>query len=138
MRDFFRGWRRKVGCVVLIMALLAVSAWIKSLYVQDMIAFDIANRTHFFVSNESHFFWVTLEGPPGPPPISWTSGRSTRIPSTGDYVLRKTVVVVFAWSGIKSIPYWTIVLPLTLLSTCPILLASWKQAKRNATGLGHE
>jgi hypothetical protein len=106
---------------MLVMALLAVSGWIKSLYVQDVIAVDIANRTHFFVSNESHVFWVTLAGHPGPPPISWTSGRSTRIPQSGDYVLRKTVVIVFAWSGIKSIPYWTIVLPLTLLSTCLIL-----------------
>lgn len=118
---------------MLVIALLAVSGWIKSLYIQDVIAVDIANRTHFFVSNESHIFWVTLEGHPGPPPISWTSGRSTRIPSTGIYVLRKTVVVVFAWSGIKSIPYSTIVLPLTLLSTCLILWGPWKQVKRNAT-----
>ena len=32
MGEFFHGWRRKTGCVTLLMALLAMGAWVRGLF----------------------------------------------------------------------------------------------------------
>lgn len=40
MRDFFKGWRRKVGCVTLVMALACIGLWIRGYDVGDRITFD--------------------------------------------------------------------------------------------------
>ena len=37
MREFFKGWRRKAGCVTLVMVLLLTSAWIRSYVAGDVL-----------------------------------------------------------------------------------------------------
>ena len=37
MGEFFQGWRRKIGCVTLVMAFVLVLGWIRSFYVEDFI-----------------------------------------------------------------------------------------------------
>ena len=41
MREFFRGWRRKIGVVTLLMALVAMGGWVRSLY-----SVDVAQRCY--------------------------------------------------------------------------------------------
>ena len=36
MGDFFHGWRRKIGVVTLVMALVFVSGWVRSLCAEDI------------------------------------------------------------------------------------------------------
>src|SRR5438309_1503746 len=50
MRAFFRGWRRKVGCVTLAMAVFLCAAWFRSLIVTDI--FDKpAFGDHYFLQS---------------------------------------------------------------------------------------
>ena len=35
VREFFRGWRRKAGCVTLVMALVCVAGWVRSQMIAD-------------------------------------------------------------------------------------------------------
>ena len=46
MREFFKGWRRKVGCVALVTVwALTASMWIRSFTVRQMLlSFDVGNR----------------------------------------------------------------------------------------------
>lgn len=46
MRDFFHGWRRKVGCVSLVMACAFASAWVRSLTIADLFAFHVASQSY--------------------------------------------------------------------------------------------
>ena len=39
MRDFFKGWRRKVGCITLVMACLLISGWLRSLQSLEFVEF---------------------------------------------------------------------------------------------------
>lgn len=57
MRAFFHGWRRKVGCVTLVMALVFVAGWIRSFVVDDFIAtpfkFNIGNWSIAGIATEN-------------------------------------------------------------------------------------
>jgi hypothetical protein len=52
MRDFFKGWRRKVGCVTLVMACAVATGWLRSMLTDDYIA--AFNRT--FCSSNGKFY----------------------------------------------------------------------------------
>ena len=44
MREFFRGWRRKAGCISLVMALALMGVWIRSLSVMDLAIIAFGQR----------------------------------------------------------------------------------------------
>jgi len=39
MKEFFQGWRRKIGVVTLVMALVFMAGWVRSLVVEDELDF---------------------------------------------------------------------------------------------------
>lgn len=41
MREFFGGWRRKAGCILLIVALTFMGGWLRSRYAVDVIKFPV-------------------------------------------------------------------------------------------------
>ena len=45
MGNFFRGWRRKLGVVTLLLACVAMGGWVRSLVIKDRI--DFCNFTGF-------------------------------------------------------------------------------------------
>jgi len=45
MREFFKGWRRKVGVTTLMMALVGMGGWLRSLRGVDKTSFSIGNRS---------------------------------------------------------------------------------------------
>jgi hypothetical protein len=56
MYTFFHGWRRKSGCVSLVMALLFMSLWIKCRFVVDTITFiDNQGVRHTFTNSLNSF-----------------------------------------------------------------------------------
>ena len=46
MREFFSGWRRKAGCVLLAMAAVLFGMWIRSQVVFDTTTFMVWDRQH--------------------------------------------------------------------------------------------
>jgi len=48
MREFFQGWRRKVGCGFLIIALLFAGGWMRSLTTRDTIAWTFRKSSSGF------------------------------------------------------------------------------------------
>jgi hypothetical protein len=150
MREFFRGWRRKTGCATLVLACVSMLGWMRSReYVDIVTVFTRGNVTHFCVSDRECFKWIMTTAPVNRSaaaipqlglstrkvsnldadhsfaPIfsrapDWRTNLSTAgfqigdasfsVPGFGDY--RASIVQV---------PYWSIVLPLTLLSAWLIL-----------------
>ena len=59
MREFFRGWRRKIGVVTLATACLLAFGWVRSLVIVDQVAVAIDASGHFvtspFVITTNHF-----------------------------------------------------------------------------------
>ncbi|MDB5345600.1 MAG: hypothetical protein JWP89_3977 [Schlesneria sp.] len=74
MREFVRGWRRKVGCLTLAMACLLTAAWVRSFVLHDVVVIPIWNSYTYVVSVNGELaleptyldrggadpYWVTL------------------------------------------------------------------------------
>jgi hypothetical protein len=132
MREFFRGWKRKVGCVTLLLACVFTAGWLRSRFVTDHItlttkAYPLITITNRLSILEASWFddklkltfhrrWtvtpITAQSKPSPnsklffwwdtPPLS-TGGREIH---RGDSF---------------AIRYFVIVIPLTLLSAFLLL-----------------
>jgi hypothetical protein len=50
MKEFFRGWRRKVGVVTLVMACLLMCGWVRSRGQVDLVIFSFPNLNLTFLS----------------------------------------------------------------------------------------
>lgn len=57
MCDFFTGWRRKAGCVTLIVACAVSSMWIRSRSIADDIFLTVGDRRLHLRSAYGQFFW---------------------------------------------------------------------------------
>jgi len=56
MGEFFKGWRRKAGCVTLVLACVMAVGWVRSQHFSDFIKYRIAPQHWFFIrSNDSRF-----------------------------------------------------------------------------------
>ena len=99
MGAFFHGWRRKVGCVLLLASLALVAAWMRSQFKSDEYVF-ISYGRRFLVESGSGCFSIIDLGPVG---------------FYGMYI-----------GGIWQIGIMTVAAPLTLLSAYLIL---WKPRK---------
>ena len=93
MRDFFRGWMRKAGCVTLVMACVLTSAWLRSFSGYEQL------WSQKFVEGTSYSVWLWGDG---------INLNKYRVIDVSDILgLQRE------WS--IGIPYWVAV-PLTLLS----------------------
>ena len=112
MGDFFKGWRPKVGCVLLVIALPLMTLWIRSYTFYDM----IAAKGVLILSNSGCMAWDWRGwGVPDANVIAWESENAS--PFSEDWYV--------AADGVR-FPYWSAVTPLTLLSAYLIL---WKTRK---------
>ena len=134
MLEFFYGWRRKAGTITLVMALGFVGGWIRSLSVTDSCQFPVRNRWHVgFVSHGGRFScgWTDLKEPVR---YEWRSFERRRS------IAYQFHDLCFDFSGGKApncggkpsqlmISYWSITLPLTLLSAYLLLAPSTKRPR---------
>lgn len=98
MHEFFRGWKRKTGCVTLAMACVLTVGWIRSYDTEDVITvFGSQIRSRL---GKVEFWWRKME-----------DGVSLGGPVT-----------------IMPIPYWLIIIPLTQLSANLLLLSKLRQS----------
>jgi len=98
MREFFRGWRRKIGVATLLMALVLMGGWVRSLYVVDTVTVTVNESTFdTFCSCPLGMGWSrsqyrTLKLPANMPRVDWatstdfsdwtSSEKSSEVPST--------------------------------------------------------
>ncbi|MDB5343031.1 MAG: hypothetical protein JWP89_1408 [Schlesneria sp.] len=145
MREFFHGWRRKAGCVALIMACVLMVGWFRSRLVQDEIRISVCYANLFFNSCNSTLTWWQLSGLDSASPqcfaLQWlthpeirgrmfsfselvTLEEGSSLTPTHVYVPREEQgAALVNWT----VPYWSIVLPLTLLSAYLLLVPSRKR-----------
>jgi len=137
MGSYFKPWRRKTGVITLVLACVFALGWVRSLSVIDLVEFPIRMRVDgTLVSFGGDIVWAQENHPgdsgwkPGVP--EWRSfDRSSRIrPITPldfetDWNLRFAGFqvgkhAVQGWQHPRVFlcvaPYWSIVIPLTLLS----------------------
>ena len=149
MGEFFKGWRRKVGCVTLVMACVVTLMWMRSLDIEDSLTESKELGTTYFVgSRNQQLLWAKQEGVFWKAKGVWEEHKlgSSPFVSVQDYQSQSRK----NWCGFRfevgesemrgpivgkvrlvivAIPYWSLVLPLTLLSAYLIL---WKPRKRKA------
>lgn len=125
MRELFHGRRRKAGCVTLVMACAVFMMWMRSLVIEDQIMIKPPDEwhryVHFFESSHSVLSWT-----------SWNSGlgrfqwRSVPVGPQREVILSDEWPQYRKGLGMRraiqyEVPYWTLVLPLALLSAWLIL-----------------
>lgn len=124
MSEFFRGWRRKVGCVTLILAVAATTSWMRSMILADTLMFGVGNEQYMVFSSDGMLSWY-----------SWRFATSDR-PSVGTQFVAKSIRLsdpsFFVATSYQrachlsrrwTIPYRVFAISLTLLSAYLIL---WK------------
>ena len=140
MGDYFKPWRRKIGVLTLVLACLFMAGWVRSLSQADTIALSGDNVTqNQLISSAGTVCWdhISLKGVNGFPSnnadvifailvserpkrrVFWQ--RSWCGFETGQYISPQFGPVRgLIWRNWQ-IPYWSIVIPLTLLSAYQLL-----------------
>jgi hypothetical protein len=149
MKEFFHGWRRKAGVVTLVGALAFMVLWIRGIVVTEMFCTGTGNGLmyHSLVLGRNGIRWERNQSDGE---LGWMEGWTSHMPSwPNDPLHGYTVPTVIEWrlqfggfdfgrfheqeytaSVVEwwAIPYWSTVIPLTLLSAYLIL---WKARKRD-------
>jgi hypothetical protein len=130
--DYFTPWRRKFGVLTLVMACVFAAGWVRSISIEDQIQIKPPDRWHRFLhvfeSSHSVISWVALDMQFGE--IQWQSApvgadRETMLLEWfPQYAERREKKYVKNWE----VPYWSIVIPLTLLSAWLLLIDPRKRA----------
>ena len=127
MREFFHGWRRKAGCVTLVIAISLTCLLIRGFSIADRVWFGLGENQHMVCSVDGRIWW-----------FSWRNGREYHFSqfastSVADEISRQRFWMgfhgVFRNAAYSILPLWYLVLPLTLLSTFLIL---WRPRKTPA------
>ena len=142
MPTFFHGWRRKAGIVTLLMALALMGMCARSFCLDD----DIEVPQHLIFSNRGRVLWARSQYWSRATQFKW---RAAPVSKRFDWLfdcdqpevekewnfnaaglavgnMKQGAIAVSIWT----IPYWSLVTPLTLLSA---YLIHWKPRKQPTT-----
>lgn len=149
MCEFFKGWRRKCGCAVLLLATLICAAWGASTQLCILVDHDVGDWQYHAHSYNGEFGlwrykpndWPRNQGCEWY--TSWGNHKLWRFIRTSLNAEREVCSRRFVGCGFSkqlseneigatdfaelTVPYWQPILPLTLLSTYLVL---WKPRKR--------
>ncbi len=152
MGDFFKPWRRRMGLLTLVMACLLGAEWGRSVTTFDQLRWSTEHSLHTCVSTGGHLLWNShfMERPLTPEfrRVSfWLHGDAKNQPIDylentnivwelrfGTFIIGKSTMRIYGITTryVVAIPYWLIVLPLTLLSAY-LLLSKPRPAKKAET-----
>lgn len=145
MAKYFRGCWRKIGGLTLVLALLFMVGWIRSVVVEDSLTAQCDGLITIYLGSKNQgLVWARLQETKGPQHplfaryrLGWRSQKITKGPFDGieEYATQSR----WNWCGfrfeegdlelpvkirltVRVIPYWSIVLPLTLLSIGLLLI----------------
>ena len=137
MGEFFRGWRRKVGVVTLLIACALMAGWIRSLTHFEGVSLPVERMPNYFiVSWDSSLVWLTENaGVTGPYP----QFKSRSITGDDDRIFQSPY---YEWrwkwygfgfgvgtgSSLTVIPYWSVTIPMTLVSVWLLLISRQRQS----------
>jgi hypothetical protein len=128
MSAFFHGWRRKLGCITLIVALTFAAPWIRSYQLRDRFAFWIGTRYHHLYSFQGRIVWDAIT----PDAVVGTWSWNTR-QIRGDADISEPNFPLDPHDRWKvrrwNLQYLPLVLPLALLSGYLILWRSPQPSK---------
>lgn len=136
MREFFHGWRRKAGCVTLVMACVVAGARSRSFSTIDAVSFGHGDTFHTFSSADGKWRWFCTTVDCATEPFCWRQCPIKQLSVEGLWTDFHGIsgaggdMLFSQQSGvteIRVVPYFPIVVALTLLSTYLIL---WKPHKR--------
>jgi hypothetical protein len=148
MRDFFYGWRRKAGVVTLVMACALTGAWLRSETEFHCFTLPANSWAHVtLVSERGSVRLVKMDAVHSLSSARWWYGTLPEIADPSDYLEGGGIEVDWRWdlggftiayyhvteqpeighTAECKLPYWSIVLCVTLLSAYLIL---WKPRKR--------
>jgi hypothetical protein len=126
MKEFFKPWRRKIGVVTLVVACVLMVWWVRSVSISDQANFHIDNADLFIVSFDGTFrLFVHIDEfkdadygvKPGELPfVDWRPIVVDPSKKLETFVWRSE----WKWQS-RVIPFWSIVIPLTILSAWLLL-----------------
>ncbi len=117
MREFFGGWRRKVGCVTLVMAVLFTASWVRSYFSHDGVAFPMFARKHTVHARKAEIRVLSHD------PLGRAGAYAWSDAIAPDVELDFGTLPDSYRATHRTYAHWALVLPLTLLSAYLIL---WK------------
>lgn len=132
MRDFFKGWKRKTGAVTLAVACVFMVGWVRSEFVQDFLKIRHGNDATELGSTNGRLYWFCAwdtEDNPFQRDFNFAWDNDGPIAADHKTILQFAVfdfqdrILSHGRLRIRylSTPYWSIVLPLTLLSAWLLL-----------------
>lgn len=144
MKEFLHGWRRKTGCLALIVAIGLMGAWLSSQRICETVEIPAGGTLHRIVSKDGTIQWCRYWSEGSDTALvsnmSWVSGPEFTPPwillasighdpnDSGRYGFSLSryqgnsphgdgPVSLIVWM----IPYWSVVIPLTFLAACLLL-----------------
>lgn len=151
MGEFFKGWKRKVGVVTLVMALVFMGGWIRSRSKSDLLMVRFGESAILnFSSDQCGLGWAfgTWFGTSFPISTGWTS-RPINPSRTADPLADHVPACRWDFAGFHFgssgtnlfrirfaacyMSYWHIVVPLTLLSAYLLLTKPHKLNQRQTS-----
>lgn len=153
MGEFFKGWKRKLGVATLLMALAFTAAWMRSRFYSDGLSIQVGSKQqHWIISDNFGLYWTALFNRTARDPDSFfpieprilseyvdPQENSSVLPDLGwrwhcgdFHFAQRDVWQQNADQYTIMIPYWSLVLPLTLLSA--YLLLSKPRSKKPDPG----
>ena len=82
MREVFHGWRRKVGCVALVVACVVTVGWLRSYYNQEELTVYRGQESYLLHSREGRLYWMREQISYGRFELGSTSYVSIVLPPT--------------------------------------------------------
>ena len=132
MCEFFRGWRRKTGCVTLFLALAFTGGWVRSLRNCDTIDASVFQRTYELRSDCGYLCWSgwSEQESSGWPVLSFTSVviDPTVNSDREQFQAMMRIAGLYLDRGDWAIPYWAMDCALSVLSAY-LLLPKQQKAK---------
>jgi RNase P/RNase MRP subunit p29 len=114
MPIYFHGWRRKLGVLTLVLACIFIGGWLRGLCAHDLIDTGryIRGRHGIVIDSNGNSLKIMTR-----------SGEAICLDHTGaiNTINMDTSDVHVFLAGIVTVPYWSIVIPLTLLSAYLLL-----------------
>jgi hypothetical protein len=144
MGEFFKGRRRKLGAVTLLMALVFMGGWVRSLYIMDTFAFSRMPKELLLVSVDGVVGWQTFSKTDIGSLFDEFRWHAQKPKSIDDIFNHAKSLNKWRWNGfgvmqldnsttLGCIPYWSIVIPLTLLSSFLLLIKPHKSIQEKTS-----
>lgn len=121
MREFFHGWQRRTGFVLLVVTLAMTGLWCRSQFENDSILFFFAQRQYQFESSKGHCVRMSWKVGRGIHEWGWNSSQF-HFPNL--IIEERDFDHDFKSSAV---PFWPAVLTLSVLSAYLIV---WKPLRK--------